>query len=387
VQENISQLTKIIRFNHIVPPELNRLRSLRNVLRSSALCVLIFAVASVLAIAQAQNTHPTLRTVREVRQLNNIEARNAYPVQLEGVATYSDAEWGLLFLADDTGAIYVNVHGSNSSFPAGSRLRVDAVTGPGDVETVLVQPSIHLLGQGNLPAPERRTLGELNALTADSHFVETRGVLWACDQPWKRVCFRISEGKASALVVVPVLNSAAARKLVGATVRVRGVSGVHLDPKGKPLSAMIFANRLEDIEVEGGASQNANAMAVIVNRTNPVNNLSMEDLRKILLGERRYWTGSQTITVLLPNGGSPERQTTLRLLAMDDSSFQGYWLEKIKTAGGSAPAAVPSSGLALSLVAETPGAMAVVPFAEVRDSVKVVKIDGHLPTDSAYPIH
>jgi hypothetical protein len=48
---------------------------------------------------------------------------------------------------------------------------------------------------------------------------------------------------------------------------------------------------------------------------------------------------------------------------------------------------MPSSGIALSLVAESPGAIAVVPLAEVRDSVKVVKIDGHLPSDAAYPIH
>lgn len=51
-----------------------------------------------------------------------------------------------------------------------------------------------------------------------------------------------------------------------------------------------------------------------------------------------------------------------------------------------APAVVPSSGIALSLVAESPGALAVVPLAEVRDSVKVLRIDGHLPNEAAYPI-
>jgi len=355
--------------------------------RSSALWLLGISVAFFASSAQAQNDHPTLRTIREVRQLSNIDARNAFPVQLEGVATYSDPEWGLLFLADETGAIYVNIHGMNTSFPVGSRLRVDAVTGPGDVGTVLIQPKVHVLGEGVLPAPERRTLAELNALKADSHFVETRGVLSACDQSWKRICFGISEGKVSALVAIPAPKSSAAQRLVGATVRVRGVSGIHLDPNGKLLSAMILVNRLEDIEVEGGASQNLNALAVIVYRNNPLNNLSLAELRDILLGRRLNWTSAQEIVLLLPRRGSPERESALHLLQMDDATYDKYWSERTSDGkGGHAPVAVPSSGLALSLVSQTPEAIAVVPWADVRDTVKVLKIDGRLPSDSAYPL-
>lgn len=376
----------IFRPTHKVQPEVNGLRFFGKVLQLLILFALALSVAS--SRTSAQDKLPTLRTVREIRQLNNTEARNAYPVQLEGVATYSDPEWGLLFLADNTGAIYINIHGMNSSFPAGSHLRVDAVTAPGDVGTVLVQPNIQVLGQGSLPAPEHRDIAELNTLTADSHLIEARGVLWACDQPWKRICFRISDGKVSALVVVPTPSNAAARRLVGANVRVRGVSGIHLDAKGKPVSAMIFVNHLEDIEVESGVSQNSNALAVVVHRNNPVNNLSMAELREILLGKRQYWRGAQQIVLLLPNNGSPERETALRLLDMNDSSYKRYWLEKTSAGqSGVAPATVPSAGLALSLVSETLGAIAVVPLADVRDSVKVVKIDGHLPSDSAYPVH
>jgi len=271
-------------------------------LTSLFFCALMLSGLPLRVSAQTQNY--ILRTVHEVRQLSNTEARNAYPVQLDGIATYSDSEWGLLFLADSTGGIYVNTHGANSSFPAGSHLRVDAVTGPGDVGTVLVQPHIHVLGQGNMPAPEHRNIAELNALTADSKFVETRGVLWACDQPpWKqRICFRISDERTSALVVLPMSNTPVARKLVGATVKIRGVSGIHLDPKGRPLSALIFVNRLEDIEVEGGASRDLNALAVVVHKDNPVNNLSTAELRDILMGRRHYWRGTQQIAVLLPSG-------------------------------------------------------------------------------------
>ena len=324
--------------------------------------------------------------MREVSQVSNTAAKNAYHVRLEGVATYSDAEWGLLFLADDTGSIYINTHGMNLTIPAGSRVRVDAVTGPGDVGTTLVQPSVHVLDRGVLPTPERRSLTEINTLKYDSRFIETQGVLSACDQPWARICYRISDGKISALVVLPIPNNEAAALLVGAHVHVRGVSGVHIDANGKPSGAMIFVNRLEDIQIERGASQKIYALAVIVNPNNAVTNLSMAELREIYLGKRQYWKGTQKVVVLLPTGQSPAREAVLRLLQMDNSSFETYWSRK--TGGQEADISavtVPSSGLAINLVSDTTGAIAIVPSADVKNSVRVIKIDGHLPSESAYP--
>ena len=337
--------------------------------------------------AQAPNDQRALRTIREVNQLTNLEARNALPVHLDAIVTYSDPEWGLLFVEDATGAIYVNVHGMSSSFPAGSRVKIDAVTGPGDVDTVLVNPRLEVLGKGDLPTPERRTLAEINARKADSRLVATRGVLRAGDQPWKRICFRVFDGDVSALVVVPQVSNQEARRLVGATVRVRGVAGVHIDEKGKVVGAMIFVNRLEDIEAEGGATPNPSTLAVIVNKGNPTNALSLPELRKILLGERTYWRGSRKIILLLPTLGTPERETALRLVSMDESNYKQYWQDK--TSGGEgrvAPTAL-ASGFAVNVVAETEDAIAAVPLADVKGSVKILRIDGAAPGDPAYPLH
>jgi hypothetical protein len=337
--------------------------------------------------AQAQQDHRILRTIHDVNQLTNLEARNAYSVQLEGTVTYSDPDWGLLFVEDATGAIYVNVHGMNTSYPAGSRVKVEAVTGPGDIATVLMNPHIEILGKGDLPVPERRTLNEINAQKADSRFVSTHGVLRAGDQPWKRVCFRIFDGDVSALVVVPQLGNAEARRLVGATVRVRGVSGVHIDQKGKVVGAMIFVNRLEDIAVEGGVAPNPNTLAVIVNKGNPANDLSMSELQKILLGERTYWRGSRKIILLLPTVGSPERQTALRLISMDEANYRQYWQDKASGNAGSVAPTASASGFAVNVVADTEDAIAVVPLADVKGTVKLLRIDGASPGDSSYPIH
>jgi PAS domain S-box-containing protein len=62
-------------------------------------------------------------------------------------------------------------------------------------------------------------------------------------------------------VVIPKADSAAARRLVGAMVRVRGVSGARLDPTRKRLGAQIFVNDLQDIEVEEAALEDPFASA------------------------------------------------------------------------------------------------------------------------------
>jgi len=351
----------------------------------SCISLAVFSVLFLLASGWSQNERRVLQTIREVNQLTNIEARNAYSVKLEGTVTYSDPEWGLLFVEDATGAIYVNVHGMNASYPAGSRVKVEAVTGPGDVDTVLVNPHVEIAGQGEMPAPQRRSLADLNAQKADSRFVSTHGVLRAGDQPWKRVCFRIFDGETSALIVVPQVSGPEARRLVGASVRVRGVSGVHIDSKGKVVGSLIFVNRLEDIEVEG-ATANPNALAVIVNKSNPVNDLSLSELRRILLGERTTWKGLQKIVLLLPTIGTPERQTALRLVSMDESSYKSHWTEISSAGSSAAPVAAPASAMAVNLVADTVDAVAVVPLADVKGSVKILRIDGNLPGDPGYPI-
>jgi hypothetical protein len=391
VDANLAFTVEEIVLQHIAQKQNQASQELvASLIRTITLCIslsLFFFSLSTGGSAQVPNDHRALRTIREVNELTNLEARNAWSVQLDAVVTYSDPEWGLLFVEDSTGAIYVNVHGMSTSFATGSRVRIDAVTGPGDVDTVLVNPHVEVLGKVELPMPARRTLAEISAQKADSRFVMTRGVLRAGDQPWKRICFRIFDGDVSALVVVPQVSNQEARRLVGATVRLHGVAGVHIDDKGKVVGSMIFVNRLEDIEAEGGAKPNSNALAVIVNKGNAVNNLSLAELRQILLGQKTNWQESRKIILLLPTVGTPERQTALRLVSMDELNYKQYWQEKA-SGGESTPVPTASAnGFAVNVVAETRDAIAVVPLADVKGSVKILRIDGSAPDDPAYPIH
>jgi hypothetical protein len=349
--------------------------------------VAVLLLIPILAAGQAPTKKHVLRTLHEVSQLSNIEARNVFPVDVQGVATYVDADWGLLFVQDETGSVYVNVHGMTSLCPVSSRIHVTAVTGAGDVGTVLENPHIECLGPGVLPVAERRSLAEISSKAADSRYVQTEGVLRPGDQSWSRICYRIVEGNATALVVVPQASDPQSQRMLGATVRVRGVSGVQIDSKGKMVGSLLFVNRVEDIQVAIVEGHSVNALAVVVNKSNPVSDLSQAELRQILLGKRLYWNGIQKIVLLLPQIGSPERETMLRLLDLDESGYESQWSEAVKQGEVDTVPVAASGGFAVNVVAENPKAIAIVSAADVKTSVKVISIDGHMPRDTTYAMH
>ena len=242
-------------------------------------CVVLCLLWPLFAFAQLHGQsgrQPTLRTVQGIHGLSNTEARKAFSVELQGVVTYSDPEWGLLFIRDQTGSIYVDAHGTSTLFPLGTRVQVNGVTGAGDVAPTVVQAKIRILGREPPPKPEQRAVAELDAGVADSSWVVTEGVLHPCDQTWTRVCFRIFDGKSFAWLVVPEKENAAAQRLMGATVRVTGVSGVHLDSANRRVAAQLFVNSLADIQIEEPALPDSFASTPI----------SLGSLRKLDLNRR-----------------------------------------------------------------------------------------------------
>src|SRR5437763_17188898 len=55
-------------------------------------------------------------------------------------------------------------------------------------------------------------------------------------------------------------------------------------------------------------------LAVVVNLSNPVQNLSMPELRRIFIGERSQWPNGRSITLVMMEPGRPERAVVLRAI-------------------------------------------------------------------------
>jgi hypothetical protein len=132
----------------------------------------------------------------------------------------------------------------------------------------------------------------------------------------------------------------------------------------------------------------ADSIGIVVNRSNPVENLSFAELRKIFLGEQSHWSNGRRITLLMLEPGKQERQAVLsQIYRMDDKDFDKYFLESTPTGEThAAPKTLSNSTEVLKFVFNVPGAIGYVRVTEADDSVKVVHVDSRLPGDKDYSI-
>ena len=129
-------------------------------------------------------------------------------------------------------------------------------------------------------------------------------------------------------------------------------------------------------------------IAVVVHPDTPVSDLSLADVRKVLLGERQYWTTKLPVVLLIRAPVARERDVVLRVIyQMSESQFKQYWVAKIfRAEAASPPKIVYSNDVVLQLVAAMPGSIAFVDARNVRPGLKVLRVDGQLPGDRNYPL-
>ena len=130
-------------------------------------------------------------------------------------------------------------------------------------------------------------------------------------------------------------------------------------------------------------------VAVVANREVPVDNLTFAELRKILLGDRQFWSSNVRVTLLIRAPAAHERDVIIRsVLQMTEAQFRQYWIGKVFRAESStAPKTVYTNEMAGTLLNNIPGSMTFIESNQVPKGVKVLRIDGFLPGEKGYPLH
>lgn len=132
-------------------------------------------------------------------------------------------------------------------------------------------------------------------------------------------------------------------------------------------------------------------IVVIVNSSNPVDNLSMSELKKLFLSDRDRWDTGKSVAPVMVVAGAPERTAFLKIVCgMNDADFGKYFLQAAFTGKSATPPKEVSNSAALkSFVAISPGAIG---FVKAQDfhgdgsdgGVRSVKVDGHFAADPGY---
>ena len=126
-----------------------------------------------------------------------------------------------------------------------------------------------------------------------------------------------------------------------------------------------------------GAAYALDAIAVIVHKNNPISGLTIMELKDIFVGKTVTWSDNKPIVLFNRNPDSGTRET-FQELVLKDAMF-------------SDKATVKHDGVLLPSISKVPTAVAYTSVGHVNDTVKVLPIDGVMPTpatvrDKTYPL-
>jgi signal transduction histidine kinase len=118
---------------------------------------------------------PTLTQAEQIRRLSLPEAQRHYPVKLRGIVLdYSSLP--TLFIADDTGGIYVKVTG-DQPLRQGQILEIEGVIDAGKFAPMVIPSSLRTVGEGRLPPPRDVTFQRISSGVEDSQWVRVTGIV------------------------------------------------------------------------------------------------------------------------------------------------------------------------------------------------------------------
>ena len=216
--------------------------------------VLIPSILAGVSSARAEGPAPSpgpsvIREARQVRELSSEKAKLGYAIQLQAVVTYVDTSHGDLFVQDSTAGIYVNPAGQTLDLRAGESVEVIGKTGPGDFASQIENPQIRVLGEAPLPSPRKVAGEEFASGAQDSQFVEVEGIVMSAGAEQGRMLLQLASGSVEfpVYVLAPKLPP---ESLVGATVRVRGVSGGVYNAKTDFTGAALMVPGLDNLVVK-----------------------------------------------------------------------------------------------------------------------------------------
>ena len=129
-------------------------------------------------------------------------------------------------------------------------------------------------------------------------------------------------------------------------------------------------------------------LAIVVNRSNSVDDLSSTELRRIFLGERSHWPNGRRITLVMREPGEPERKTMLRdVCQMNESELKNHFLHGLFTGEILVSPKILASSIGVrKFVFNVPGAIGYLRLSDVDNTVKIVRVDEFLPEDKGYKL-
>ena len=158
------------------------------------------------------------------------------------------------------------------------------------------------------------------------------------------------------------------------------------DPLRRRLAAWLFVCALAWIAAPVARSQTAPALAVVAHPGVQMDNLTLAELRRVLLSDREFWPSGDRVVIVIRAPVARERDVVVRTVCeMTEAQFRTHWIGKVfRAETPSGPRIASSASMAIEQVRTTPGAITFVAASDIVSGVKVLTIDGKRPADPSY---
>ena len=129
-------------------------------------------------------------------------------------------------------------------------------------------------------------------------------------------------------------------------------------------------------------------IVVVVNKKNPIDNITTAQLRRIFLGEQKQWdNGKKVFAINLATDNPLRKNFQKAIIGMTIDEIKKYWMDqKIKGKSFRQPNVQKSIKAVQAFVKKLPIAISYLSLEDARKNVhlKILKVDGQTPEDDKY---
>lgn len=196
------------------------------------LAALWYFLAALAAPAADGVTSKTIVTTAGIARLGKEEAAKKIPVQLRGTVTYNNAYFGLTFLEDATGGIFIDCAHNLPPISPGTLVEVDGQSDRGHYTPIVVNPTFRVLGNGSYPNRPLVPLSELWGGKHDCRWVTVRAYVKRYDLDAQFACLKLADSNATVEAWIDALPEASLTNLIFGEVELSGTCSVGVTDEG-----------------------------------------------------------------------------------------------------------------------------------------------------------
>jgi signal transduction histidine kinase/ActR/RegA family two-component response regulator len=206
-----------------------------------ALLLWLIALGATAAGVDGPAPNVPIRSAVAVRALSSAGVRSQLPVQVRGTVLYVDRVGHHLFIHDGTAGIRVGGVVRPELFQVGDTVDVDGRTASDGLSPAIAAHTLTRTGRSTLPRAERPSTTRLKAGVFDDQWIELEGVVLSATPDGDATVAELAVDGAEFLVRIDGDRSATRAVQTNAVLRVRGISMVVLNDRGKGIGLRVLS--------------------------------------------------------------------------------------------------------------------------------------------------